>query len=357
MMIGVCGFASTGSSAVLDYLKEYNSLSVLDNKEYVFIFYPDGLEDLEYHLFDGASKYESSAVAIERFRRFIYCYFIRTARSDKEGQAINDATEKFIKSITQAEWSGYGASDYQLNCGKNYRSAFSMFTYKLVYAHILPRARKVSSKDFDGILRHPMEFSVAPDNFLEQAKRYVRRLLEIYGADFTKPIALNQPFCGNNPARSFHFFDDAKAIVVDRDPRDNYLFAKRFLRGKFRQIPSDDVETFVQYYRHMREGQPYQKTDSRILRIQFEDMVYRYEDTAKVINEFCGLNPEDRVNTYFVPADSINNTQVFKRFPECKRDVEYIEANLKEYLYPFEKYGDVNPKGKMFYGRSPLNKS
>lgn len=356
MMIGVCGFASTGSSAVLDYLKEYNSLSVLDNKEYVFTFYPDGLENLEYHLFEGASKYESSAVAIERFRRFIYCYFIRTARNEIESQAINDATETFISSITQAKWDGYGASDYQLNCGKYYRSAFSMLTYKLMYAHILPRLKKISDKDYDGILRHPMEFSVAPDNFLEQAKLYVRRMLEIYGADFTKPIVLNQPFCGNNPAKGFHFFDEARAIVVDRDPRDNYLFAKKFLRGRFRQIPSDNVESFVSYYRHMREGQPYQFSDSRVLRIQFEDMVYKYEDTTKVINDFCGLNPSDRVNTYFVPSDSINNTQVFKRFPECHEDVKYIEEHLSEYLYPFELYGEVNPKGKMFYGRSPLNK-
>ena len=107
MIIGVCGFASTGSSAVLDYLKEYDSLSVLDNKEFVFTFYPDGLENLEYHLFEGASKYESSAVAIERFRRFMYCYFIRTARSDKVGKAIDDATETFLNSITQAKWNGY----------------------------------------------------------------------------------------------------------------------------------------------------------------------------------------------------------------------------------------------------------
>ena len=356
MIIGVCGFASTGSSAVLDYLKEFDSVCTLDNKEFVLSYYPDGLEDLEYHLFDGASKFETSVVAIERFRRFIYCYFIRTARSDKEKQAIYEASEEFIDSIVHAKWKGYGASDYQLNCGKNYKSPFSMFTYKLMYAHVLPRLKKISDKDFDSVLRHDMEFSMAPVNYIEAASKLVNSFIRIYGGDFSKPIALNQSFCGNNPMKSYRYFGESKSIVVDRDPRDNYLFAKKFLRGRMRQIPSDDVKTFVSYYRHLRDGQPYKNGDPSILRIQFEDMVYRYDDTVKIINDFCYLNPSDRVREYFVPADSMNNTQVFKRFPNYEDDIKFIEDNLTEYLYPFERFGDVSFRGHMFYGRSPLNK-
>ena len=152
-----------------------------------------------------------------------------------------------------------------------------MFTYKLMYAHVLPRLKKISDKDFDSVLRHDMEFSMAPVNYIEAASKLVNSFIRIYGGDFSKPIALNQSFCGNNPMKSYRYFGESKSIVVDRDPRDNYLFAKKFLRGRMRQIPSDDVKTFVSYYRHLRDGQPYKNGDPSILRIQFEDMVYRQQ--------------------------------------------------------------------------------
>lgn len=46
MLIGACGFGSTGSSAVTDYLKEYNSFQVLDRIEFTWVSDVDGLIDL-----------------------------------------------------------------------------------------------------------------------------------------------------------------------------------------------------------------------------------------------------------------------------------------------------------------------
>ena len=50
MIIGVCGFCSTGSSAVSDYLKEFKENQVLDMLEFTLAYIPDGLGDLEYIL-------------------------------------------------------------------------------------------------------------------------------------------------------------------------------------------------------------------------------------------------------------------------------------------------------------------
>ena len=41
-----------------------------------------------------------------------------------------------------------------------------------------------------------------------------------------KNLVLDQPFSGNNPQASFPYFENPRAVVVDRDPRDYYLFVK-----------------------------------------------------------------------------------------------------------------------------------
>lgn len=69
MTIGVCGFFSTGSSCVSDFLKEFDENVVLDDIEFTLPFMPDGIDDLRYHLHEGSLKFQSSVVAIERFRK------------------------------------------------------------------------------------------------------------------------------------------------------------------------------------------------------------------------------------------------------------------------------------------------
>ena len=356
MIIGVCGFTSTGSSAVVDYLKEFDKFSVVDNMEFTLPYYPDGLEDLDFHLNRSCSKYTSSVVAIERFRRHMQNFWIDRTGSPRRKKELEIATEKFLTEIVQVKWSGYGTSDLQIGGGIYNNRTFGKKVYKIIKNIFIPSLEKITSKDLDGILRHRMEFAVKPAGFDAFSREFVKNVLASYGADFSKPLVLNQPFAGNDPQKSFKYFEDPLAIIVDRDPRDVYLFAKKFLRKKGRQIPTETVGDFVSYYKNMRAGQPYSFENDRILRVRFEDMVYRYDDTIHTINEFCGILNESRARTLFVPEMSINNTQVFKRYPEYEMDIKFIEQHLPEYLYPFEQFGEVEIKGKMFSGNSPLNR-
>jgi hypothetical protein len=195
-----------------------------------------------------------------------------------------------------------------------------------------------------------MEFSICPKDFDELAQEYVSSILELLGADPSKKILLDQPFSGNCPQNSFKFFKDPKAIIVDRDPRDMYIFVKEFYhrKGIVYQVPTDSVEHFVDYYLHMRDKQPYLDSDERILRIQFEDMVYNYEESTRKISDFCGLSSTDRYRTVFKPQKSINNTQVFRRFKGYEKDISFIENKLPSYLFPFEKYPAISHFEEMF---------
>ncbi len=356
MIIGVCGYVSSGSSAVSDYLKEFDSLNVLDDVELQMIYGPDGLEDLDYQLNTHCSKHLSSVVAIERFRKMMYLLYINQIKNESKRKELINLTEDYIHSITDVTWDGYGLSDYVLFSGENYKNRKTvLFRYRL--------GRKISHTIHNKFHKrwakypiHKLEFSILPDDFDVVTRNFVNQYLIFAGADVSKPIVIDQPFCGNNPYKSFKYFENPYAIIVDRDPRDMYIFAKKFLTSKgVYLIPAGNVIDYVKYYKKMRI---HAKNDSdKILRIQFEDLVYNYEDTTTKINKFLGLNPVDRKRKIFDPSISIANTQVFKKIPGFEDDIKYIEEELSEFLFPFELYKDADTSGKMFYGKSPLNKS
>lgn len=350
MIIGVCGFGSSGSSAVTDYLKEFSSTSVLDDVEFTLPFIPDGIRDLDFHLNESIAKYYSSDVAITRFRMCID--YLAVELNNYTDSKFKRLSYHYIESISQYKRKGFGSSDYLIYNGWFHR----YFGLSIMKARIIPLLEKLLKRDVTVWPMREMVFSIKPEGFYIKTQEYFKKVLVAMGADFRKPVVLNQPFPGNDPAAYFKYFDGAKAIVVDRDPRDTYAFAKMFLRNAGRYIPTDSVEQFVLYYKNMRDDMPYKKNNKDVLVLNFEDLVYNYEATCLKIDEFCGINKKDRNKKLFVPEHSINNTQVFRRYPELSEDIKYIEHELKDYLFDFGQYSEFTPQGEMFFGRSSLNK-
>ena len=121
-------------------------------------------------------------------------------------------------------------------------------------------------------------------------------------------------------------------------------------------MPISPVQDFVKYYRLLRDSQPYKENNKRILSIKFEDMVYKYDETTTKIRTFLNLPENPNPKSIFDPAISMPNTQVWKRFPQFAKDIEYIESELSEYLFDFSCYPEPDSNGKMFNGRSPKNR-
>lgn len=349
--IGACGFSATGSSAVTDYLKEFDENLVLDDFEFTIAYRPDGLQDLKYHLHEGGMRNMSCKVALKRFESLYSGYPCGEYQRATDGK-FKALSKEYFDSLIQLSW--VGQPSHVLNPVRS--MVMRVFRkYKLLtLIHLLEE--KIGHE----LEIYPLErtlVSIYPEDFDGKTKAYVMSILDAMGRTPDKNVVLDQPFSGNNPQAAFPFFENPKAIVVERDPRDYYLFIKKFLfRKGRRQLPGNNVKDFVMFYRKERENMPYKNEDPRILNIYFEDMIYCYEEATKRICDFCGLDPANRRRRLFVPELSINNTQVFKRFPEYADEVRYIEEQLSEYLYPFEEYGDVEIGGQMFLGRSPLNK-
>ena len=348
MIIGACGFGSTGSSAITDYLLEFGNVQVLDQMEFTWVSGVDGLIDLDYHLNHPHNRTTDSIYAIHRFREKVKKNLRGYEKSGKiDSTLFKESADRFLESITQVKWEWYVG-------GSN---GFVDKNLKRVAKKLISKIEKKKGRQISCWPMREVSLSVMPENFDEAARTHVKELIAAMGADFSKPIIMDQPFAGNDPQACFKFFDDPYAIVVDRDPRDNYVFANTKLVGKLPHfMPIQPVDKFVKYYRALRDRQPYKEKNERVLSIKFEDMVYHYDETTKLIRDFLHLPENPNPKSIFDPAISMPNTQVWKRFPQYAKDIEYIEKELEEYLFDYTGCPEPDANGKMFSGKSPKNR-
>lgn len=350
MIIGACGFGATGSSVVTDYLNEFDGIQVKDNFEFTYVSGINGLVYLERTVMNPINRTGDSIYAIDQFKKRV---LKRKHVYEKHGltaERFQQSADEFVNAITMAKW--YWHNKYSENSKYSpLRIIAKIIEYKYVPDWERKHGRRYTKWPLSEVC-----LSVCPDNFYDAAKKHVNDILSGMGLDTNGIIALDQPFPGNNPKACFPYFDDPYAVVVDRDPRDLYVFGKTKLMGKNRFYPVDNVDDFITYYRCLRKNQPYLQDNPRILRLRFEDLVYEYDKTTAILREFLHLPENPRPKSVFDPSLSIANTQVFKRFPQFVEDVKKIEVALPEYLFDFSKYLEPDFSKNMFFGKSPKHK-
>lgn len=340
MIIGVCGFGFTGSGAVLDYLKGFDELCVNEKVELGFLYDPDGVLDLERSIVTNPIRFFSADAGIKKFERYMLSYeliqYMKRTMSEKEYRKL---IKDYISSITKTEWFGFWHFDKRRVSKTTY-----FFKYKLGWKYLrifdklnypIPSTYPNNSK---------MIIPVDSKTFIEITTAFIKELLKKMGAEMDKDLVLDQPFPVNCPQIAYHLFDDScKSIIVNRDPRDLYIFVKKYARLDANFIPYKTCNSFIDFYKNQMN---ICKFDDSTLRIYFEDMIYNFDVTASCIRQFIGLDKIEPATNVFDKSKSIGNTQLFKRYPEYKDDITKIERELSNYLYDFEKYniGEINAK-------------
>lgn len=341
MVIGACGFGSTGSSVFTDLLSEYDDVQLFDSFEFVLPYRVDGLEDLEYHLVKQFSKCSSGDSAIKRFLRMSKCYKTPFIHKPCSGKTFYSLSKEYISTLEQLSYKGIETAD--VSTGFLLRDICAFFS------------KKIGMRFFEMLLHKRLywwpgrriHFSIHPQDFYSKTKAYTNKILVAMGANPKLPICLDQPFEGNDPEQSMKFFDDPYAVVIDKDPRDLFLEYKynKNVDGKF--YPHSTVEDFIIYYKNLRGSK---KTTNRILFLHFEDFIYNYEETVKKIEDFIHLSKHSRPKSVFIPEKSINNTQLIRKHPEELQNIKKIEFELKPFLYPFENFPSPIFNGPSFTG-------
>ena len=349
--IGACGFIGTGSSVVSDFLKEFEETQTLDQFEFKIAYQTDGLFDLRFHLTNGNMKSESTIVALNRFRRSCAGYAYREYRNATRNQ-FDGFIDQFLDEIIQGGW----VSSLADPVDEPFRNWMIRLLRKIKFFKLYSNIEKKKNREIEIYPLRKGYFSNNPETFNDAAKELIGSILEAMGKESGKHIVLDQPFPGNNPAAVFDFFEKPKAVVVERDPRDMYvLYSSIGYPRAQRQYPTWDVNTFIKYYRGMREGQPYRDINKDVLVVRYEDMIYKYEETSKVVSEFCDVHNHVTPRKYFDPSLSINNTQAFKRYKGFEKDIEIIEQELDDYLYDYSEFDSASIEFGDAFGDNPLN--
>ena len=348
MVVAVTGYHGTGSSAVLDLLSEYEGCSQggLRSYEHVPFYYPNGLFDLEHKLLLGNDPHRSDE-AIKSFRSAMY------ELNDKNfgwmgtydqyfGDEFKKNVDDFLESIIQFECDGHWYNYHQ-------RGKFSLKKFfKDCVKTVIPQKQIIGEfgREVPTLVKQKMEISfVSEEEFFASAKVFVKNYLKMINRENVPTLLIDHLLFPHNAYRMAKYFDDDfRLIIVDRDVRDLFVLCKYIWAAMGFEPPyPTDAEAFLKHRISMKKAE--KKTDNpNVLYINFEDLVYKYDETVAKIEKFVGLTPEQHLNprTRFIPENSINNTQNFLIEKEWEEEVKIFEKQKDEiYDFPFERKAKI----------------
>jgi len=172
--------------------------------------------------------------------------------------------------------------------------------------------------------------------FLHATKEYLLKLFTTGECNPDKKfILLDQAIPANDPLLCQRYFDNAKMIIVDRDPRD--VFVDNMLWTDFlinNPNSEEEAKKFCDFFLAYRANNAI--ISSNILRVQFEDLINHYNEKTVEIMEFLGLKAEDHTEPlrFFNPSFSKKNVGIWvKYYSKFNKAIDYIQVHLKDYIY------------------------
>lgn len=319
MILSVCGYNCSGSSALIHLLKEYEETKIIDF-ECMILDLPDGIKDLDYAFHAGGGYFREDR-AMKRFQKMIHNHRYVQKASNKKADNV---TNQYIDELTAVCWRGRSIYDY-VYCDKVEKMFW--FLRRLVEKRIYSMTKRRV-----GFTNRDMRMVDSKRDFYCITKGYMDRMIEAFGGEVDKINVMDQLMPPVDTESYFKYVNNGKAIIVDRDPRDMYL---NLHMGVDCNCVPISAHKFVEYHRQWWKDKEVCKNSEDILYIQFEDLIYCYEETISKIEMFLGITEHNHKRDIFRPERSINNTQIFRRVKGYEDDIKYIEQELKDFLYSF----------------------
>ena len=322
--IVINGFGWSGSSALVDFMREFDRACVPE-EEFRILKEPFGVIDLDRALNDSLELLNED-IAIRCFRELCAVYYRMNGRfkpfgfNMKKDFGVNfyKISEKYIDELVD-DW---------------YHSHWWFITMRDSRFRIMLWAALRRLHIYDRYDHFDMSlYTKSEEEFLAITKRYIDRIF----LDLTKGmdkdiIVLDQAVPTSRPEYAKRYMRNAKVIVVDRDPRDQYidLINNNMLIGPDIR-KTHNVKLFVKWF--MRYHIPWREGVDAV-RIQFEDLVLKYDETIEKVCDYAGLDLKDHTNPkkYFDPAVSARNTGLWRTY-EYQEDMRKIENALPDFIF------------------------
>lgn len=328
------GYMGSGSSAITDLVSEMNGFSSpYGDFEYVFLHCPNGVFDLEDKLLRGNNAIRSDE-ALRTFRAQMAELYDKPLwwvgdYKTKLGTRFMDAVDTFVDTLTQFTSTNYWYYQERRGLGAFPRLAVNKIVRTVTGGKVAP-TKPLLYEGMAMSLPTASEFYTAAHTFIFEA---LAPLLEK-----SQNLILDQLLLPFNTWRMDNYFaDDAICFVTERDPRDVFLINKYIWKKRDNQSTPYpcDVKEFCDYYRRLRQSE-IASTSKQVQHIQFEDLLYRYDDTVDSVIAALGLTKEDHVGrgSRLIPEKSMANTQLFL-LDDYRLESKLIAEQLPEYLYDF----------------------
>lgn len=310
-IIDLSGYMFSGKAAASDILREFDGVHVPNYRvEFDLLRMPGGLIDLKNAVMDWSPIRTYEAVC--RFDRLVnkladspsfpQKYYKTGCGYARQYPNIVHLKDEFLSSIKAVEWdTPWPYADID-------DGPVDTFVRKIYNKLSISKSRKY--------------FLVDRETFLPAAQKFVQNLLlDNIGNDRPDYLITHNALEPFSPSNNLHLLgEDAKCVVVDRDPRDIYATAVTTQVGFndklsfYRRIAgAHDVDVFIRRYlcyrKHVNEG------DSRVLRLNFEDMVFNYDQTIDRLCSFIGLhqNNHKRKGEFYNPNFSKQNVALWEK--------------------------------------------
>lgn len=334
--VAVSGFFSSGSSAAVDLIREYKDTYEC-KAEIRLIKDPYGISQLENALVDNWELLNSAAAIRDYLWLCKICNRNNSSPFSPVGLSYSKKitpdfmkiSEKYIDKITDYK---YTSDFFYQKFKKGY---FSYVTDRIrmgVEFYSNGKLRTANRNVEKSRFSHPTreEFHTATREYLE----------ELFGTCIPNgepgKIILDQAISTNDVTPIHKYFNDAKMIIVDRDPRDMYVEdLVRWRENLDKDVSSRDAgERYIKRHKALREKIP--ENDDKILRITFEDLVLKYDETVPEIEKFLSFSPEEHIKPkeYLIPEKSCKNVGLWKQYyKEFAGALDAISEKLPEFCF------------------------
>lgn len=333
--VNVAGFFGSGSSAVVDLLKEFKDFYECD-AEIRFVKDPYGISQLENTL---VNQWElvNSAAAIADFRDLCRKGCRPGGRNPfaKAGFAYNrrintdfmNIVDRYIDKLTDYKYQG----DY-------YHFKFKKPYLNYVFDRMRFAVERYSNRKYKTANRNmkPLCFShPSQEQFNEATQCFFDELFSSFNqGEGRSYVILDQAVSPNNPTVIHRYFKESKLIIVDRDPRDTFINEYRwscYLDNDYNT--EEGGHRYALRQRALRSGLV---NDKDIMYIRFEDLIINYEETKEEIARFLDVPLESHIypKRFLKPDVSIKNIGLWKSYyNECKNLIDTIEKELPDLCY------------------------
>ena len=311
----------SGSGLISDFLLSgddfetpfTNLLKGNHQAEFRFVHDPGGLYSLYKGFYDNFSITNSSYV-FDEFNKYIEKLKKFSIIKNKKKILLYDKfffylIEKFKKKIIKIEY--YGLPQfYRLGLSRKERILWRL-TNKF--------------KSAQDVKFFKMIIPVNEDLFIKEAKNLLEQYFKKTNNN-KKKIVLDQGANFWNPNASLIFYENAKVILVTRDPRSVFSSMKK---RKSLSYPGHDVKIFINWYQAIMEKFEKINNSKNVMKIHYENFILNHVKEKKKLLNFIGLKKDSKFK-YDIKSSEKNIFKAKKNL--FKYELNIIESKLKKYL-------------------------